>query len=243
MKKTQILSILVVALFLFPITTHAKDKKGKNKVTVEDVMDSYIEAIGGKEALSNLKDFTITQKITVPGGEIKTISKQINEEDRFLIMIETYMNDMLVQKTISTPDTFTLVIPQGTKKIGGVQARMMNETASLIIEQSYPVTGIKPVLIDTEKINGKKLHHVAATYSSGATFHSYYDAETGLKTYIGVPSGNEGSVTEATDYQKMGDTVMFPFKMVNTDNTTKNITITEVTDVKVNQGLKAEDLK
>mgnify|MGYP000264457425 CR=1 FL=1 len=243
MKKAQILSILVVTLFLFSITVNAKDKKGKKEVTVEDVMDSYIEAIGGKEALDKLKDFTITQKVTVPGGEIKTVTKQINEEDRFLVMIETYMNDMLVRKTISTPDTFTFIAPQGTQKVAGIQAKVLNQTASLVIEQSYPVTGIKPVLIGTEKINGKTLHHVAATYGSGATFHSYYDAETGLKTYIGVPSGDEGSVTEATDYQKMGDTVMFPFKMVNPDNTTKNITITEVTDVIVNQGLKAEDLK
>ena len=77
MKKNLIASVLLMAVLLVSLPAHAE--KQKEEVTVEQVMDKYIEAIGGKKAVAKIKDITMTQKIIKPDGESVLVTKQLNK--------------------------------------------------------------------------------------------------------------------------------------------------------------------
>ena len=243
MKKNQIASVLLMAVLLVSLPAHAeKQKKG---VTVEQVMDKYIEAIGGKKEIAKIKDITMSQKIIGPDGESVLVTKQLNKKDEILVMSEYYMNGLMVRKSVYLPEQAIIVMPQGTQNVNGLMAKAPYQMAALIIEQAYPIVDVTPVLVGETTIKGKKVYHVRAVFGGVIAVNSYYDVETGLKIFIGDTEDKEdGFLVEVTDYRKMdGSSVLFPFKLIQTDRKTKNIKITEVAEVKINKGLKEKDFK
>ena len=96
-----------------------------------------------------------------------------------------------------------------------------------------------------EQVEGKDAYVVAVKTPAGRNYTNFYDVASGLlvKKTVVQEGGPMGSVTvnsTVTDYKSFGG-VMIPTRIIN-DLGSMKIDI-KFDDVKVNSGLKAEDIK
>lgn len=240
MKTNRLICLLAFTLLFFQARVVHDDKPAD--LTAQQVINRYLEAIGGKEKLDQIKDIILTQKVTNPNGETETISKQVNEPGRLVMMKESRMNGFSLSRSISTPDQFVVISPKGTQKVDGDIAKNINQQTSLLIEHSYPVVGLIPVLEGVEEVNGKRAPKVKVTF--GAVSHcSLYDCETGMKVKIITDTPQGGTEIRVEDFRRIDSGILFPYKLVVTSRATQAIQTMEVVDIKTNQGLKASDFK
>lgn len=240
--KERFVFMLAACLFLSISLSEAKSLKLTKKANIEKVMDAYFKAIGGRKKLDQIKDITVTSKISNPEGVLLTVVKQINEPDRLIVMTENYMNDFLVSKMISTPENLTVISPKGTRKIDGEMAKIVNQQSAALIECAYPVVGVTPTLEGIEPVDGKDAYKVKAVYGQGV-FYSFYDCKSGLKVKIVVPGSKGDSEIKVGDYRLTDGGILFAHRLVNTNVETKSMTVTEIQNIKTNQGLKVSDFK
>ena len=89
------------------------------------------------------------------------------------------------------------------------------------------------------KVDGKDAYVVSVSSKSGSQFKEYFDVNTGLKVKKESVVGNNPTSTTYSDYKEV-DGIQFPYK--ETINSRVEIPL-QVTDVKINSGLKDEDFK
>lgn len=144
-------------------------------VTVESVINSFFEAIGGKEAIDKVTSLKLVYEGEAMGSKIKT--EEIRTSDRYAQT--TFMNDAPMMGVIAKGDE--LYMKQGDTKVP-VPPQMQEDLAKAIgvfPEQGFLSSGLAK-LTGMEEIEGKKAYKIEVP---GETVHAtyFYDIESGLK--------------------------------------------------------------
>ena len=202
-------------------------------VTVNSVVDKYLDAIGGEKKVAEIKSVAITSTAEVQGMKLESISKM----KEGYILVEQKMMGNTLSKQVVTPKA-GYVMQQGQKlELTGDKLAEVQSEATIFPElkmkanKSAIVTGV-------ESFNGKD----AVGVKVGKSVY-YYDLTTGLKVGAVMTQEQGGQVMNMTtkyeDYKEVKG-VKIPFKQVlNVGIEIVNI----VTDVKINEGVTDEDFK
>ena len=233
--KKLLLTLLLVPMLRYSATAQTTP-------TTDDVLDKYVAAIGGKDALMAITDLTTNMSSETDRGAIIITRKQ-KLPNKFSMLINA--NGMEVMKQTGDGSKVLMGGMQGSQTLEGPAAQQMTLMNTLFPELHYSENGVKTTLVGPEKIDGKdtwKLSHTTADGSS--TWTDNFDAATGLKVQSVVtgksPRGQTTTTSVFSDYKEQGG-IRFPMT-INQQSPRGPMTMT-VDNVKINKGLKDSDFK
>ncbi len=211
-------------------------KKIPEGVTVEMVIDNYINALGGRENIEKVTDRTMNLKGSAQGMEVLlTITNKA--PNKYFQKLDVG-GGMMQQKTVFDGETGKESGMGQEKMLEGKELDRMKGEAILNPFLDFKKHGIQVELTGIETINGKDTYKVTITMPAGNKSTEYYDVESGLvvkqiTTFEG-PQGTGTSTITFDDYREV-EGVKYPFKL--TQQFGPQTLSLDVTTIEINQGL------
>ncbi len=209
-------------------------------VTVETVMNQYMQAMGGTDKLNKVK--TVVQKGYLDVGMAKLdMTTEIIANQAMKVSMSMNGNPMMIQ----TWDGTHLKMSQMGQNIEADAAAIQQAKiqCDLTAETHLSQYGITSVLKGIEVMNGKDVYVVENTDSFGTSSTDYYEVASGLKTKS-VSVQKQGDKTETSEttileYKEV-DGIKFPSR-IKTSASGQNMEVV-VNEVILNSKLKKKDL-
>jgi predicted Zn-dependent peptidase len=202
-------------------------------VTVESVLNKYINAIGGKAKLEAVNTLYTLANAEMQGMQLGMEMKSTKTNKNSLAIL---MGGMAIQKTIFDGQT-------GYSLAQGQKTDFTEEqiTASKTTAVPFPeLIATDATLNGVENVNGKNAYVIAFTDKS----FGYYDMETGLKLKnetIQEMNGMEmRTAIQYSDYKEVGG-IKFPHT-IGVAAGPQELKF-EVAEIKINEGISDEDFK
>ena len=154
----------------------AQGSEDLGSVTAEEVINHYIEAMGGREQLASVEALRMKAEATVQGMTIQ-MDNLTTQDQRLRAEQITPMGTMT---QVYDGKKGYIVTPQGQQELTGPQLDMIREEAILFPPLHYQEAGFETKLTGTEEVEGAPAYVMTVTYPSGNTQTEYYDQKTGL---------------------------------------------------------------
>lgn len=235
------IKLLLVALIL-NITTNAQDtaelKQAPETITVEGIFGKYINAIGKKEVLKNVKTLHFKADVTVEGvpmaltADIKLMSP--NKES-----VEMFAEGMgIISKQKYNGET-GYVEQQGVKMDLTEEQLNSKNDKHAIFPELYPDDS-ELTLEGIVTINEKEAYKIKIAKGETVTF-KYYDTENYLLVRAEMQSKAQGkSSMDISDYKEVKG-ILFPHKQKITAG--MQIITMSYKEVIINENVTEEDFK
>ncbi|MEO1255263.1 MAG: insulinase family protein, partial [Bacteroidota bacterium] len=211
-------------------------------LTAEKVFMNYIDAIGGKEKLTEVNAVMMKMQASVMG---QTMDMEQTKASPNKSLIEVKMGGNVVQKIVFDGEKGKMSGMQGNQDITGDKAMDMKISSAIVEELAYLDSKIEAKLSSLEKIDGKDAYGVEVKSPSGTTSIRYYDAESGLLVRASsTVEGPQGAMTLSSDFNdyKEFEGILFPTKLTQPLNAQVKMQIS-VSDVVVNPDVDASTFK
>lgn len=205
-------------------------------VTAESVVEKYLEALGGRSALENVKSYRLHTKASTPMGEVTT-TMQGKGGSKVHMKVEA--SGMVVQEI-----TFN-----GMKaKVGGVQGNQIitdpkefdrfRTMAKFVKELDYFSSGNYKVSYQgRDNIENEAVHKIQIANSDGTNSTEYYSVASGLKiqevTNVEANGQQITTTQKFADYQEV-DGVQVPMEMTLSGGGMPFEMVTEIQEVEIN---------
>jgi zinc protease len=203
-------------------------------MTAQNVIDNYIEAIGGKSKLESVKSIKQLGEMEMQGQKIIT---EISQKAPNKFLNETKMNGMLIQKQVFDGEKGYMNGMQGEKEITGDELEELKYQATFNAELKYEKLGYKLDLVGSEEVEGANAYKIKVTSPAGDISFDYYDADSGLKIMNKAtketPQGSFDQTQMIQDYKKVNG-IMYPHKIVIKNSMMPQDMVLKITDIKVN---------
>jgi FtsP/CotA-like multicopper oxidase with cupredoxin domain len=204
-----------------------------------DVIENYIEALGGREKLESVKDMSMTMGATIQGMALTMKLKQ-KATGKMAMTVE--MNGSVVNETRYDGEK-AMVSAMGQKQVlEGEDADAFKSQAMIHPELAYGKKDYELKLTGAEKVDGEPAYKIEITSPDGSKSTEYFAIESGLKLKaVTVQDGPQGSVTVTnrfSDYQEV-EGMMVPFQTEAEGMAPVPLTM-KVQEVQINTGLEDE---
>jgi predicted Zn-dependent peptidase len=212
-------------------------------VTGESIVKKFITAIGGDAAISSLKDLDMSGTSKIEGAPMDFAFSQKYVLPKHFSMSMTAGPMVLFSQSVKdgvyakSQQGQNVPVEEDEKEELDEEAYFVNEVYYQKNNYTYTVKGI-------EAVDGKDAYAVEVKSAKGRIFTNYYNVETGLKvknSHI-EDAGPQGKMNMYTTFgsYKAYNGVQMPTEIVSFVGVKISMTIK---DVKVNTGLKSEDIK
>lgn len=205
-------------------------------ITANDVLNKYIEAIGGKAKLDAVESWSMVAEATIQGNTLELEMKKTNA-GQMLQNVKFAGNSM--QKQVLDGDKAYAVVQGQRKDLSGEELDKIKEESAPFPELNYLAAG-GISLEGIEVVGDKKAYKLKITDNKTA----FYDVETGLKlqdiTLQEVQGQQVSSTAGYSDYKEVSG-ILFPYALSQTAGPQKFDFI--VKEVKVNEGVSAADFE
>ena len=226
-------------------TTTASVQPEQLLVTPATIIARYIAAIGGAAELKKIQSIAMTGSMTLQGMNLNVTDKKMAPN---MSMTEMTMNGQALMHQ-SFNGTTGYQAQMGNKKdMEGDELAESKNAKGLFEQLFYGDPGYKLEMAGTEKVGGKDAYKLLVTSPTGTHFTQYYDINDGylLRTDKTMKMQGQELVQsiEYSNYKKTGN-VFFPYSRsisVQSDKGSQDFVI-EIKDIKINEGVKAEDFK
>ncbi len=234
-----LLSVLLVAFLLVGTKNiYSQDSSVVAKVDPKVVIEKYIDAIGGRNAISKVEDRTTIMRGTAMGQSLTIIVKQkapnkMRQEVKAGGMDQTIIFDGI----------------KGVMQAGGQKIEVKDkELEQLKVEATMEFlldpesNSIKLSYEGSEKINGKDAYKIKMTLPSDVKWFTFFDVESGLKVKEQKEMQTQmGLIEQVITYDNYTEVegIKYPFKL--TQSFGPQVIEMTVSSVKVNKGL-ADDI-
>ena len=204
-------------------------------MTAQNVLEKYIEAIGGKEKLMGVESYSLMAEAEMQGMllnlEVKKTSKNQYMQD-----VKVMGNSM--SKKVVDEDKGYMVMRGQRKDLGENELKKVKEESATFPELNLLNTDV--ALEGVEVIDGKKAYKIKISDEKT----SFYDIETGLKVQDAVSVEAQGqqmnTTFDYTDYKEVSG-IKFPFILTQTMGSQKFDFI--VKEIKINEGVSDLDFE
>jgi hypothetical protein len=198
-------------------------------ISAEQVIDSYVNAIGGKAAIEKIESYKIAGEMSMMGQKVEVTQafKQPNQTSTIMSM-----GGMVMQKIVFDGSKLKMSGMQGEQEFTeGDEYESMKAEASPCPEMNYIKNGYQLTVKGIEEIDGKDAYALEVVKAK-TTSIEYYDIESGLKvktvTTVEGPQGAMQQVAEYADYKEV-DGIKFPHTMKQSvSGMAMNTTITSI---------------
>ncbi|MBC2837956.1 pitrilysin family protein [Robiginitalea sp. SC105] len=175
--------------------------------TVQSVIDRFLEAIGGKDQISQIESLKLVYQGNAMGATIRV--EEVRTADRYAQT--TFMNDNPMMGVVAKGDE--LYMKQGPNKmpLPEQMKKDMQQVMGIFPEQAV-AGNPNAKLAGTEEVAGRPAYRIDVP---GETIQAsyYYDVETGLKvkeaSVINMNGQTQNQETLISDYQEV-DGILFP---------------------------------
>ena len=207
--------------------------------TANDVINKYLNAIGGTDKIKDIKDLSFTATGSVQGQNI-SFTREYKVPGKMLILVTLPGMNTTAQKLVVNGDSVSMISMGNAAPVDDATRKRYQEQAVPFPEINYSKAGYTLQLAPTlTNINGTDAYVITVTSPSGAVSRKYYDAQTGLKLRDEVVSEQGTASYDYSNYKNVSG-IMIPFTQTVSQGVDFTLT---VTDAKVNSGLKDEDFK
>ncbi len=214
-------------------------------VDAKQVINDYLAAIGGMEALKAVKTVAMSIGMSVQGMTLDVDQKKMlpNMEATTVKMQGNVVSKNVFNGTAGYQEQM------GQKKDMSADELKEKKAQTTLFEQvDYLTAGYKMEVKGVEKVEGKDAYKVVITLPSNKTTTEYYDVQSKLLVKLEKEEmANNMSVSNTVDfgdYKKIGN-VMFPHKQkvsIAANGQEQSFEM-NVNAVKVNEGVTAADFK
>jgi predicted Zn-dependent peptidase len=204
-------------------------------MTAQKVIENSIEARGGRENLSQIKDIQETASVSM--GPRTIVIKTYREKPNKMA-IKTMMNGSVVQEQVFDGEKGHVTAMGQTQELSGKQLETIEFQARMHKFLRYDELGVKLSLEGTETVEGKTAYKVKVTNPDGVVRYDFFDVDSGLKVKtkqtITSPQGERTSTQTFSDYREVNG-VKFPFRR---DVSGMRSMTVKVDSIKVNDGIE-----
>lgn len=205
-------------------------------ITVEAILEKYIEAIGGKEKLEGVESYAMLAEAEMQGMKLELEMKKTTR-NQFMQDVKVMGNSM--QKQVLDGDKGYMVSQGQRKDLSPEEIERVKEESAAFPELNYLAAG-NITVEGIEPIGDKKAYKLKITDKKS----SFYDVETGLKLQeisMEEVQGQQMSNTLGFDNYQEVSGIKFPFKLSQTMGP-QNFQFV-VKEIKVNEGVTASDFE
>lgn len=210
-------------------------------VSAEEVIQNYIKAIGGKEAIDKINDFKIVGEMQIMGksGAVEQTFKKPN-----LSTNSMSMQGMLIQRMAFDGKVLRISGMQGNSETTeGPKVEEIKYATGIAPELNYLTNGSTLTVEGIEAINEEDAYALKIE-KNGAFAVEYYSVQSGLKLRkvqtTKTPNGEMQAITDYSDYREMNGVKVPYASKQSVMGQTINIIITSI---EMNIGLKDADFK
>ena len=215
------------------------------KMSADEIIQKYISVSGGDEELKKINSVMLTGTMSVQGAQLDVVQKRMAPN---MDLMDLTMNGQAVVHVVFD-GTSGYQTQMGSKKdLSPEEIVQKKEVQGVFPQLFYKANGFKLEVGGVEKAGSADAYKVKVTSPSGNVSTEYYDVATGYLVKEESSTKEDGQETqhstEFSNFKKVGN-VMFPFTYaisVALPNGTQEFTI-EASDIKVNEGVTAEDFK
>ncbi len=179
-------------------------------VSADQVLNNYIEAIGGKQTLDKVEDIELVLSAAIPQGKLSIVNQKKAPHKS---VTEVKMGDNVLNKVVFDGEKGVqmamgqkMPMDENTAADTKINSAMFLEMQLLNSDIAYQLTGV-------EQVDGKDAYVIGFELPSGSSVSLMYDKETGLKlkqvTVLETPQGQMTQAVSFSDYQEV-DGIMVP---------------------------------
>ncbi len=187
-------------------------------LTAQDVINKYIEAIGGKEKLDQIKSIHATMIMTIQGMNLN-VDQYVQEPGKMAMLVK--MGENIIQKQVVNGDKGSMSAMGQTQELTGNDLERYKLQTYISLESKYEELGFKTELKTISKVDGEDAYVVDVTMPQGDLIKEYYSIESGLKLKTEAEVEMQGmqiqQVTTISEYKDF-DGVKFATKMTQSLN-------------------------
>jgi zinc protease len=203
-------------------------------LSARDIINHYVNAIGGEANLANVHDRTTVMSGTVQGFEVTTTLYQ-KEPDFFKQEVNA---GGVIQEIIFNGVKGKMTAGGQELKIEGDELEKLKYEATIHLLLNLDSLGVKLKLGGMEKVDGKDAYKIEMTLPSGTRWIQYYDPETGYKVKeiknITTPQGTFTQEIFYSDYNTI-EGVKYPFSIKQSVGS--QTILFKVESIKINTGI------
>ena len=204
-------------------------------MTAQNVLEKYIEAIGGKEKLMGVESYSLMAEAEMQ-GTILNLEVKKTSKNQYMQDVKVMGNSM--SKQVVDGDKGYMVMQGQRTDLGEDELKKAKEESAPFPEVNLLNTDV--TLEGIEVIDGKKAYKIKISDEKT----SFYDIETGLKVQDAVSVEAQGqqvnTTFDYTDYKEVSG-IKFPFLFIQTMGPQKIDYI--VKEIKVNEGVSDVDFE
>jgi hypothetical protein len=238
MKHIRTGLVFFILIILSQSNLFSQESEKTETIDPKVVMEKYLDAIGGRDALAKVEDRTTIMRGTAMGQALTIIVKQkapnkMRQEVKAGGMDQTIIFDG--EKGVMKAATKNV-------DVTGKELEQLKIEATMELLLDIEGNGVKLDFEGTEKINGKDAHKIKMTLPSGIRWFNYFDAESGLKIKEQKEMQTQmGLIEQVVTYDNYTEVegIKYPFKITQSFGP-QSVEMT-VSSVKVNKGL-ADDI-
>lgn len=158
-------------------------------VNAKDIIDQYIQAIGGQTKLAAVKTFHETMEGTTSGTKIN-VDIYYKAPDKLMETVNLPAMKMEVMKIVLNGDKGTMTQQGKTQALEGKILESFKNSMGVFPELKYQEEGYQMEVKDIQEINGKKAYRVVVTNPQGFVTTNYYDLDSHLKVKTDSKQGS-----------------------------------------------------
>jgi len=187
-------------------------KKVPEGVTVEQVLNKFIDVTGGREKILLVKDVTRNLTGQIQGMDLK-VTITIKEPNKLYSFVDA---GVFQQKTVFDGVKGKVTAMGQDKEITGDMLETTKLQANLHAYLDYAKAGIKTELTALETINNNDAYKIILTLPSGIKMTQYYDVKSGLMvrqmSVLSTPQGSFNQTMDFDDYRDLNG-LKYPYKL------------------------------
>ncbi len=204
-------------------------------VTANDVINKYINALGGKEKLEGVQSYALIAEAEMQGMKLNLELKK-TAKNQLMQDVKVMGNSM--SKQVLDGDMGYMIMQGQRKDLGEEELKKAKEESAPFPELNYLNNNL--VLEGVETIEGKKAYKLRITDEKSI----FYDMESGLKLQEVNTTEMQGQKMQQTliydDYKEVSG-IQFPFKLTQSMGPQSMEFL--VQEIKVNEGVSDADFE
>lgn len=228
--------------FASPVSDKPQEKVN---VSADEIISKYLNAIGGVDALQQVKSLHSTGTVAVQGMNLNFDQKEMAPN---LSLMTLEMNGQQLVKNVFDGKAGYMEQMGHKSEFSADQVQEKSDTKGLFNQMFYKTAGYKLEVAGTDMVNGTKAYKVDVTSPSGKKSTEWYAVDNGFlvkSTNSTEVNGQSLSQTsELSDYKKV-DNIYLPFTVSLSTATPAGSQemVVKIEKVTINQDVTAEDFK
>lgn len=189
--------------------------------TARQIIDAYVDAIGGREAIVARKSVKSTATLEVPAAGLKADIESSTMAPNKLVVKTTMPGLGELMQGYDGTTAWAIDPMQGARLLGGPELEQMKSQADFLAELREPASFTSMDVVADTTFEGRPAYKLRLVRKTGEEMREFYDKETklllGTQTTVQTGMGPVEATTIRQDYKRLGG-LLVPAKSIQRAN-------------------------